>query len=110
MNKVLGIIGAVLFAASVALGCFCSFPYADIVAIGAAAFGLTALIVAAVKKAKDENRFSWKTIVVIVGAVAGGVLICLGGLQSNIFEAICGAVIVLVDIIFGIVGLKLKKE
>ena len=107
MTKILGIIGAVLFAASVAVGCFCSFPYADIVAIGAAAFGL---IVAAVKKAKDENRFSWKTIVVIVGAVAGGVLICLGGLQSNIFEAICGAVVALVDIIFGIVGLKLKKE
>jgi hypothetical protein len=106
MNKVLGIIGAVLFAASVAVGCFCSFPSADIVAIALAAFGLTALIVAAVKKAKDENRFSWKTIVVIVGAVAGGVLVALGGLQSNVFEAIAGAVVALITIIFGIIGVK----
>ena len=110
MNKVLGIIGAVFLIASVVFGCFCKFPYANIAAIAAAAFGFTALVVAEIKKAKEENRFGWKTVVVIVLAAIGGVLICLGGAEKNVIEAIIGAVVALVTVIFGVVGLKLKKD
>lgn len=106
MSKVLAIIGAVLFAISVGVGFFGSFPLADAVAIATASFGLAALIVATVKKAKDEGRFNWMTILVIVLSVLSGILICLGGLQSNIFETIGGAVIALLTIIFGIIKVK----
>ena len=103
MSKIFAVIGAVLFAISVGVGFFGNFPLADAVAIAVAAFGLVALIVATVKKAKDEGRFNWMTIVVIVLSVLSGVLIGLGGLQSNIFETIGGAVIALLTIIFGII-------
>ena len=106
MNKVLGIIGGVLFCAAVALGCFANFASADVIAIALAAFGLAATIVATVKKAKEGGSFNWKTVVVIVLAVAGGVLCALGGLQSNVFEAIAGAVVAIISIIFGVFAAK----
>lgn len=102
MSKVFAIIGAVLFAVGVGIGFFGNFPLADAVAIAVDSFGLAALIVATVKKAKDEGRFNWMTIVVIVLSVVSGVLLCLGDLQSNIIETIGGAVIALLTIIFGI--------
>ena len=102
MNKVLGIVGAVLFAVAVGIGCFANFAGATIVEIALAAFGLAAVIVATIRKAKEEGTFTWKTVVIIVLAVAGGALCALGGLQSNVFEAITGAVVALISIIFGV--------
>lgn len=106
MNKVLGIIGGVLFAAAVAVGCFANFAGSTVVEIALAAFGLASIIVATIKKAKEDNTFSWKTVVVIVLAVAGGALCALGGLQSNVFEAIAGAVVAIISIIFGVFAAK----
>lgn len=102
MNKVLGIIGGVLFAVAVGIGCFANFAGSTVVEIALAAFGLAAIIIATIKKAKDEGTFSWKTVVVIVLAVAGGALCAVGGVQSNVFEAIAGAVVAIISIIFGV--------
>lgn len=109
MRKVFAIIGALLFCGAVVVGQFCKFPAADAVSIALAAFGLAALIVATIKKAKEEGRFNWMTILVIVVSVVAGVLCALGELQSNIFESLAGAVITLLTIIFGIIGLKKKN-
>lgn len=102
MNKVFGIVGALLFVGAVAVGCFCDFKGDVIVQLALSAFALASMIVSIIKKAKDEGTFSWKTVVVIVLAVVGGALCAVGGLQSNIFEAIAGAVVAIISIIFGV--------
>ena len=104
--KTFGIIGAIVFALSVALGYFIDFPGDTIVQIGLDAFALALVIIGAVKKAKDEGKFSWKIIVCIALAVIGGVLCAVGGLADNIFTAIAGAVLALLGIIFGIINAK----
>lgn len=108
MNKVFAIIGAICFAVAIGLGYFADFPGDSLVAIAVAAFGLAALIVGAIKTAKEKEKFTWKTIVCIVLAVIGGVLCCIGGLAENIFATIAGAVIALLTVIFGV--LYAKKE
>ena len=104
--KVFGIIGAICFAVAVAIGYFANFTGDALIQIALSAFGLASLIVGAVKKAKDEGKFSWKIIVVIVLAVIGGVLCAIGGLADSIFATISGAVIALLAIIFGIINAK----
>lgn len=91
-----GIIRALLFAGAVVFGYFCNFPAATI-------SGLCAVIVSAVKGAKEKKIETWKTIVVIVFATIGGVVCCLGGLAQNIFAKISGAVLALLAVIFGMV-------
>lgn len=102
MNKMFGIIGAVCFAVAIGIGYFVSFPGDTIVQIAVAAFGLAFVILGAVKKAKEEKTFSWKTIACIALAVIGGVLCCIGGLDQSIFATISGAVLALLAIIFGV--------
>ena len=106
MNKVFGIIGALLFVASVVVGYFCKFDNADLIAIALAAFALASTVVAVVKKYKAEGRFSWKLIVVVIMTIVGAVFVCLGGLSDNIFEILAGAVVGLLSIIFGVLTVK----
>ena len=108
MNKTFGIIGAACFAVAVALGYFVSFPSDTLVQIALAAFGMASLVLAAINKAKEADKFSWKTIVCVVLACIAGILCCLGGLADSIFATVSGAVIALVTIIFGV--LNAKKE
>lgn len=98
-----GIIGALLFAGAAVFGYFCNFPAVAIIEIAAAAFGLCAVIVSAVKGAKEKQIAAWKTIVVIAFATIGGVVCCLGGLAQSIFAEISGAALALLAVIFGMV-------
>ena len=104
--KTFGIIGAIVFAISVALGYFVDFKGDVIVQIALDAFALALVIIGAIKKAKDEGKYSWKIIVCIVLAVVGGILCAIGGLTESIFGAISGAVLALLGIIFGIINAK----
>lgn len=104
--KTFGIIGAILFAVSVALGYFFEFNGDTLVQIALDAFALALVIIGAVKKAKTEGKFSWKIVVCIILAVIGGVLCAIGGLADSIFGAIAGAVLALLGIIFGIINAK----
>ena len=109
MNKVFGIIGSLLFVASVIVGYFCKFESADIIAIALAAFALATTIVAVVKKYKKEGeKFNWKYVLVIALALIGAVLVAVGGLSDSIFATLAGAVIGILTIIFGV--LAIKKE
>lgn len=107
--KVFGIVGAVLFAVAVAIGYFGDFPGDSLVQIALAAFGLASIVIGNVKKAKDEGKFTWKTVVCIILAVAGGVLCAVGGLADSIFATVSGAVVALLAIIFGLITAK-KSE
>lgn len=98
-----GIIGAVFFAAAVAIGYFCKFDAAIIIEIGLAAFGFAAIVTSAVSYGKKNNIKTWATVVIIVLAAIGGVLCCIGGLNQNIFAEISGAALALLAVIFGIV-------
>lgn len=106
MNKIFGIIGAVCFALAIGLGYFANFAGDVLVEIALATFGVAVLVINAIKKAKDEGKFSWKVIVCIVLAVIAGVLCAIGGLSQNIFSTIAGAVVALLAIIFGIINAK----
>lgn len=96
-----GIIGALLFAGAVVFGYFCNFPAATIIEIAAAAFGLCAVIVSAVKGAKEKQIAVWKTAVIVALASAGGIICCIGGLAQSIFAEISGAALALLAVIFG---------
>lgn len=106
MNKVFSIIGALLFVAAVALGHFIDIESASVIEIACAAFGLCAIIMSAIKQAKEKGKFSWKLVVVIVLAVIGGVLCCIGGLEQSIFAEISGLVLALLAVIFGLIFSK----
>ena len=101
-NKIIAVIGALLFAAAVAVGNFAQFEAAAVIEIAVAAFALCAVVISAVRQAKEKNTFSWKTVV-------GGVLCCIGGLQQAIFKEISGLVLALLSVIFGLV-FDSKKE
>lgn len=103
-----GIIGALLFVAAVIFGSFTNFEAATIIEIGVASFGLCAVIISAVKGAKEKQVALWKTVVVIVLASIGGVICCIGGLKQSIFAEISGAVLALLAVIFGMVYNKIK--
>ncbi|MBO7637980.1 MAG: hypothetical protein J6S91_03295 [Treponema sp.] len=103
-----GIIGALLFAGAVVFGYFTSFDAAVIIEIAVAAFGLCAVIVSAVKGAREKNIPVWQTVVMIVLASVGGVICCIGGLTQTIFAEISGAALALLSVIFGL--LFSKKE
>ena len=103
MNKIIAVTGALLFAAAVAIGNFSQADAAAVIEIAFASFGLCAVIVSAVKQAKEKNAFSWKTVSVITLAAAGGVLCCVGGFQQTVFEEISGLVLALLSVIFGLV-------
>lgn len=101
-NKIIGFFGILLFATAIVVAKFVSVPIATAIEIALAAFGLTAVIISAVRTAKGKNKFSWKTVVVIALAVIGGVLCCIGGLSQNIFETVSGAILAALTVIFGI--------
>ena len=101
-----GIIGAVAFAAAVAVGYFCRFDSAIIIELGLAAFGFTAIVTNAVSYGKKNNVKTWITVVIIVLASIGGVLCCVGGLAQNIFSELAGAVLALLAVIFGMLFAK----
>lgn len=103
MKNPYGIIGCLLFVVAVAFSYFCNFPGTTVIEIAIAAFGLTSVIYGAVKKAKENNNFSWKTVVIIALACIAGCLCCIGGLKQNIFAEISAAALALLTIIFGII-------
>lgn len=102
-NKIIAVIGALLFAAAVVVGNFAQFEAAAVIEIALASFALCAVVISAVRQAKEKNAFSWKTVVVIALAVIGGVLCCIGGLQQAIFKEISGLVLALLSVIFGLI-------
>lgn len=104
--KVFAIIGAVCFAAAVVVGYFCNFKGDALVALALEAFGFASLIIANVKKAKEEGRFGWKFILAMVLAVAGGILCAIGGVTDSIFATIAGAVLGIIAIFAGLFTLK----
>ena len=83
-NKIIAVIGALLFAAAVVVGNFAQFEAASVIEIALASFALCAVILSAVRQAKEKNTFSWKTVVVIALAVVGGVLCCIGGDRKSV--------------------------
>ena len=106
MKNAFGIIGALLFVASVIVGYFCKFDNADLVAIALDAFALASTVVAIIKKYKGEGKFSWKLVVVIIAVIVGAVFVCIGGLSDSIFATLAGAVIGILSIIFGVFVIK----
>lgn len=106
MNKVFGIIGCLLFVASVVVGYFCKFDNADLVALALDAFALATLVVGVIKKYKEAGKFSWKLVVVIIGTIVGAAFVAIGGLSDNIFSTLAGAVVGILTIIFGVLAVK----
>ena len=104
-----GIVGALLFVAACVVGFIFNFDGSDIVAIGLATFGLTATVIAFVKKHKEKGTSIWQIAIVTILTLVSGVLICIGGIADNIFAAISSAVLALMTIIFGLLYTKESK-
>lgn len=102
MKTVWGIIGAVCFVVAVVFGYFFKFDASTPIAIAAAAFGFTAVVIGAITEGKQKNIKTWVLTVVIVLAAVGGCLCCIGGMNQSIFAEISGAALALIAVIFGI--------
>lgn len=105
MNK-WGVLGCLCFVAAVIVAYFLKIESAVVIELGLAAFGLTAIVINAIKSGKQKTKSTWQIIIVIVLACVGGVLICIGGLAQNIFAELSGAVLALLAVIFGLVFKK----
>lgn len=103
MNKIFKIIGSLFMVAAVIFGYFASFPGSTVVEIAVLAFGLCTCIIASIKQAKDDGKFSWKTVATVILACVAGVLCCIGGLAQNIFAEISAAVLAVLTLIFGLI-------
>lgn len=106
--KVFGILGAIFFAAAVAVGYFCDFKGDSLVQVALEAFAFASLIIGEVKKAKKEGRLNWKFILSLVFAVIGGILCAVGLVSETIFATIAGAVLGLIAIFAGLLVIKKK--
>ncbi len=107
MNKTLGIIGAISFAVVIALGYLVEFPYDTLVEIALSAFGLTMLVIGAIKDRKEEGKgLGWKLYVSIGLSVIAGIFCAVAGATQSIFATIATAVVTLMTIIFGILAFK----
>lgn len=102
-NKILAILGALLFVAAVAIGNFCDFKAANAVEIALAAFGLISVIISTIKAQKSAGVALWKTILIIVLCIVGAALVAIGGGSSNIFEQLAGLVVAIIGLIIGVV-------
>lgn len=105
MNK-WGVIGCLCFIAAAIVAYFLKIESAVVIELGLSAFGLTAIVINAIKTGKQKTKSTWQTVVVIVLACVGGVLIRIGGLAQNIFAELSGAVLALLAVIFGLVFKK----
>lgn len=110
MGKIISVIGAVAFIAAVAVGNFASFASAEIIEMALAAFGLCSVIISAITKARQEEKFSWKTVAVIALAVIGGTLCCIGGLSNSVFSELSGLVLALLAVITGLMAYKQEEK
>lgn len=86
-----GIVGALFFVAACVVGFIFNFDGSNIVAIGLATFGLTATVIAFIKKHKEKGTPVWQIAIVTV------------------LTLISGAVLSLMTIIFGLIYYKKNK-
>lgn len=101
-KNIWAIIGAIAFVIDVCLCFFWNFPGDTIVEIAVGAFSLTSLIVNSIKNEKGKGTFTWKTVVIYIFALVSGGLICIGGTEQSIFLELCGAVLAVLGLIFGL--------
>lgn len=109
-NKILAILGALLFVAAVAIGNFCEFKAANAVEIALAVFALVSVIVSTIKAQKAAGVSLWKTILIIVLVCVGAALVAIGGGSSNIFEQLAGLVVAIIALIIGVVVKPIESK
>lgn len=107
-NKILGIIGLVLFIAAVACGSFFNFDNADVLSLALAGFGIVSVVINVISKQKEKGAFTWPMGLTIALALLGGGLVCLGGYASNILETVSGLVLALLAVFLSL--MKAKKD
>lgn len=101
-----GIIGAIVICAASIVSYLFNFPAEAIITIGCAAFGLTSLIVGAVKDIKGDKLQTWAAYVCIMAAIAGGIFCCIGGVAQSVIAEVVGATLALLAVIFSILTNK----
>lgn len=108
MKNLLNIIGALMLVAAAILAQLFNFPADTVIEIALAAFGITAIIIAAIKDAKEKQHLNWITYLIIILSVLGGILICVGGAASSVITTIVGAAVALVSVIIALITLNKK--
>lgn len=106
MNKIIGIIGALLMVVAAVFGKLFDFPSESVIEIAVSAFGFVAILKSVITEQKEKGNFTWKSVVTIACATGAGFLCCLGGLNQNILIEISGAAIALVTVIISAISSK----
>ena len=96
-------IACVIVGASV--GYLSAIPLVDGLAITAASFGLTGLIVTTAKKAE---KLTWKEYVTIALFTVAGVCAYIANISQELIGKIAAAVVGLLALIFGVIAIKKK--
>ena len=90
-----------------AVGYFSAIPLVDCLAITAASFGLTGLIVSTTKKAE---KLTWKEYVVVALFTVAGVCAYIANVSQELIGKIAAAVVGLLALIFGVIAVKKKND
>ncbi len=93
--------------AGAAVGYFSTIPLVDGLAISAASFGLTGLIVSTTKKAE---KLTWKEYVTVALFTVAGVCAYIANISQELIGKIAAAVVGLLALIFGVIVIKKKKD
>lgn len=92
--------------AGTAIGYFSTIPLVDGLAITAASFGLTGLIVSTAKK---SEKLTWKDYATIALFTVAGVLAYIANISQEVIGKVAAAVVGLLALIIGIVTIKKKN-
>ena len=92
--------------AGAAVGYFSTIPLVDGLAITAASFGLTGLIVSTAKK---SEKLTWKEYATIALFTVAGVLAYIANISQEVIGKVAAAVVGLLALIFGVIAIKKKN-
>ncbi len=90
-----------------AVGYFSTIPLVDGLAISAASFGLTGLIVSTTKKAE---KLTWKEYLMVAMFTVAGVCAYIANVSQEFIGKLAAAVVGLLALIFGVIVIKNKSN
>lgn len=101
------LVGLVLLAIGITIGYLFKMPVADIVAIAMIIAGAVTSIYDILMK--DQIK-GWKCWLFLVAMVFGVACLTLAGISKSVIESVIGAVVLILDLIFGVAVVKIVPK
>lgn len=101
------LLGFILVLVSIVVGYLSSMPVVDIISVIGIIVGAVTAIYDILMK--DEVK-GWKCWTFVLCMTVGVTILTVGGMQQSVIEGIVGAVVLILDVIFGYIVVKKSKS